>query len=197
MFAGRTPERGTLGTLLQQSGLAPEDAAVRRAVIEDLVVVPHYDQLRQFGLDAMAVRGSWAFKLEALARRLRDDDSLAAVAGVEYTLGDVAGSGAALGLVAERLHDQRDDILVRRFDDEWFAGLRLLVPGRHAVNALLGLLADDRGRDRLLQLEFGLDPARNWRLLGKLRTFDKVPGDELGGFLRDEDLVSLTVVRYF
>ena len=183
--------------LLQQLGLAPDDAALRRAVVQDLVVIPRYDQLRQVSIDAMHVRGPWAFKLEALARRLRHDDSVAAVAGVEYTIGKLWGSRAALGLVAERLHDGRDDFLVSRFDEEWFAGLRLVVPGQHGVNALLGLLADEDGGDRLVQLEFAFDPARHWRVLGKLRAFDKVPGDELTGFLRDEDMVSLTLVRYF
>lgn len=197
LLAGSSPDRGALGNLLRDLGLAPSDAALRRQVIEDLVLAPRYDRLRQLSVDALQVIGPWALKLEALARERSGQRTYASVAGVEYTIGNVLGSGAALGLVAEWLDDERSDVLSARFDHEWFGGLRLALLDRRNTQALLGLLGDRRGGDRLLQLEFSFKPAKRWRVLGKFRSFDKVPGDELTGFLRDEDLLSLTLERYF
>lgn len=197
LLAGDDADRGPLTALMGNLGLAPDNAALRAQVVADLIVVPHYEPLQQLSLDAQHVSGPWSLKLEALSRERLDQRTHAAVVGLEYTIGNVLRSGAALGLVAEWLRDEQADVLSARFDDEWFAGLRLALLDRRNTQALLGLLGDRHGGDRLLQLEFSLKPAKNWRLSGKLRSFDKVPGDELSGFLRDEDLLSLSLERYF
>lgn len=68
LMAGQGPGPGPLTPLLQGLGLAPDDAEQRAQLIADLVLVPHYDPLRQVSVDALEVVGAWAFKLEALAR---------------------------------------------------------------------------------------------------------------------------------
>ena len=67
-----------------------------------LVLVQHYGQIRQFGLDAQLTIGSWLFKLEAIqragARNLlsMEEDYVASVFGGEYTFYSVFGSAVDL-----------------------------------------------------------------------------------------------------
>lgn len=191
-------QQGTaLTPLLQQLGLAPSDEQARAEVIRNLLVIPVYPQLEQLSLDALWALDRWALKLEALQRRREGERSTAWVAGVEYFIGNALGSGWNLGLVGERLRDDRDDLLSTRFDDEWFAGLRVGFNDRRSSSLLLGLLADARGRDRVLQLEAQTRPAPGFRLSMTLRSFDRVPGDELTGFLRNEDGLQLRLERFF
>ena len=76
-------------------------------------LVQHYEQIRQFGLDAQLTVGSWLFKLEAIqrvgARNLsgREEDYVASVCGGEYTFYSVFGSAADLNLLGEWNYDGR------------------------------------------------------------------------------------------
>ena len=76
-------------------------------------LVPCYEQIRQFGLDAQLTVGSWLFKLEAIQRtgarnlRGREEDYVASVLGGEYTFYSVFGSVADLSLLGEWNYDGR------------------------------------------------------------------------------------------
>ena len=78
-----------------------------------VTLVPCYEQIRQFGLDAQLTVGSWLFKLEAIqragARNLvgREEDYVASVFGGEYTFYSVFGSAADLSLLGEWNYDGR------------------------------------------------------------------------------------------
>ena len=77
------------------------------------VLVQHYDQIRQFGMDAQLTVGSWLFKLEAIqragARNLigMEEDYVASVFGGEYTFYSVFGSAIDVSLLGEWNYDGR------------------------------------------------------------------------------------------
>ena len=77
------------------------------------VFVQHYDQIRQFGLDAQLTVGSWLFKLEAMqragARNLlgMEEDYVASVFGGEYTFYSVFDSAVDVSLLGEWNYDGR------------------------------------------------------------------------------------------
>lgn len=77
------------------------------------ILVQHYDQIRQFGLDVQITVGSWLFKLEAIqragARNLlgREEDYVASVFGGEYTFYSVFDSAVDLSLLGEWNYDGR------------------------------------------------------------------------------------------
>lgn len=71
------------------------------------VLIPHYDLIDQTGLEAQLTRGAWLWKLEAITRSGHGDRFAAAVAGFEYTLYQMAGTGADLGLLFEYQYDGR------------------------------------------------------------------------------------------
>ena len=71
------------------------------------ILIPHYEQISQFGLDAQMTAGAWLLKLEAIRRTgarnaaLLEEDYTAFVAGGEYTFYSVFDSGIDLGLLGE------------------------------------------------------------------------------------------------
>ena len=77
------------------------------------VLVQHYGQIRQFGMDVQLTVGSWLFKLEAIqragARNLlgMEEDYVASVFGGEYTFYSVSGSAVDLSLLGEWNYDGR------------------------------------------------------------------------------------------
>lgn len=77
------------------------------------VLVQHYGQIRQFGLDAQLTVGSWLFKLEAIQRAGASNllgmkgDYVASVFGGEYTFYSVFDSAVDLSLLGEWNYDGR------------------------------------------------------------------------------------------
>lgn len=73
------------------------------------ILIPHYRQIQQYGLDVQASISDWAWKMEAIAVSPdRDNDYFASVSGFEYTLVGLSGSSTDLGLIVEYQYDQRD-----------------------------------------------------------------------------------------
>ena len=58
------------------------------------VLLPHYDQIDQFGVDLQYTRDAWLWKLEAIARNGYSETFAAAVGGFEYTFYQVGQSAA-------------------------------------------------------------------------------------------------------
>lgn len=197
----QSPLPEDLTPLLQALGLAPSDEAaaaqIREEVLRNIVLVPSYARLRQYSVDAQYVTGGWALKLEAVARELGGEHSVATVSGFEYSLGDITGRGWDIGLLAEYLYDQRRDLLSRRFDHDVFLGTRVSLNDVAGTLVLAGFLFDESGDDHLLQIEASRRLGDGWKLSGKFRLFEKTGDDPFTGFLADEDMLSLTLERYF
>ena len=69
-------------------------------------LIPFYEVISQFGVDVQYTHNAWLYKLEGLVREGQGETFGASVAGVEYTLYQVAGA-ADLGLIAELHWDGR------------------------------------------------------------------------------------------
>ena len=108
-------------SLRLKAGRDPDDA---------LVLVPHYEQIRQFGLDVQMTIDSWLYKLEAIHRTgaqnlfYQEEDFTAYVVGGEYTFYGVWGSDADIGVLGEYTYDDREEAAANTFEDDWFVGGR-------------------------------------------------------------------------
>ncbi len=97
-------------------------------------LVPHYEQIRQFGLDAQYTSGPWLLKLEAIHRsgaanlRGEDEDYAAFVTGAEYTLWSLWDTDADLSLIAEWNRDDRGRWATNAFEND------LLLAARFGLN---------------------------------------------------------------
>ena len=123
-------------------------------------LAPHYEQIRQFGLDAQLTIESWLLKLEAIHRsgasNLPDkkEDYAAFVVGGEYTFSGVFESEADLSLLAEWLIDGRRRRSTNQYQNDLFLGARLSLNDVQGAAFTLGTLTDLDFGTRTLSLEF-------------------------------------------
>lgn len=119
------------------------------------------------------------------------------VGGFEYSFAGFFDTGWDLGLLAELLYEDRDGLLDTRYDHDGFAGLRVQLNDIASTMLLGGVLFDRSGEDRVFQLEGNRRLGEDWRLNLKWRDFSAVPRDQLSSFLADEDMLSLSLERFF
>jgi hypothetical protein len=200
-----SPFPDELFPVLQILGLAPSDEEVSemerqiaQQVAQSLVLVPHYDRLRRGSLEAQAVFGALALKLEAIRREQQDEVTWAAVTGFEYTFGDVWATGVDIGVLAEYLYDEKEDLLAALFDDELFFGTRLALNDIAGTQVLAGVLVERRSfRNRLYGVEASRRLGNDWRLSLESRIFSRAETGSPHAFFADQDHVRLVLERFF
>ena len=151
------------------------------------VLRPHYDIINQTSIDAQYTLDSWLLKLEAMTRFGQGDPFFAAVGGFEYTFFGVHNSDIDIGLLAEYLHDGRDDKAPQTpFEDDVFLGTRLTLNDFENTSLLAGVILDLDQEERIFSLEFERRLTDHLNLELEGRFFDNVDSDDvLGGFARD------------
>ena len=131
-------------------------------------LAPHYEQIRQFGLDAQFTIESWLLKLEAIYRQGarnnvlganplnpgKEEDYAAFVIGGEYTFGGIFESEADLSLLAEWLIDGRRRRSTNQYQNDLFLGARLSLNDVQGAAFTLGTLTDLDFGTRTLSFEF-------------------------------------------
>lgn len=158
-----------------------------------LRLVPVYEEIDQVSADIQLTRGAFLWKLEAIKRWTLDEDFIAAVAGVEYTLFNVR-KGADLGLLFEYLHDERGPFTMPTpFDDDVFFGARYTLNDINDTSLLAGAVVDTGSRASLFSLEFETRLANGLTLDVELRTADDDIGDRFDFGIGDDDYLSVTL----
>ena len=130
----------------------------------DLVLRPYYAQIDQTGLDAQAILGDWALKLEAISRGGQGKRYAAATGGFERTLVGVFGTRADLGLVVEYVWDQRDDEADTIYDHDAGFATRWRLNDVADTQALIGLMWDVRNQQYFIKLEASRRVGDDWSL---------------------------------
>jgi hypothetical protein len=162
------------------------------------VLVPHYDQIDQAGLDVQLTTGAWLWKLEAMTRGGHGDRFLAAVGGFEYTFFQVGGGNADLGMLAEYLYDGRDTAAPATMaDDDIFIGTRLALHDPQDSTLLAGAVVDRSSGATALSVEAERRLGDSWKLELEGRLFFGVPVDDVLFGIRDDDYLTLRLTRFF
>lgn len=146
------------------------------AVPENLIpdettpLIPYYEQIRQFGLDAQLTLGSWLYKLEAIrrngARNLigEEQDYRAFILGAERTLYSVFGSVADLTLLAEWHDDSRGRRATNAWANDIFAAAHVALNDVQGTQIAVGMLGDVSHNSRTLSVEFKRRLSDYWSL---------------------------------
>ena len=162
-------------------------------------LVPRYDQIAQVGFDLQYTSGAWLWKFEAISRSGQGPEFQAAVAGFEWTLSDIGGTGGDLGLLAEWNYDGRDRTLapVTIYDNDLFLGARFALNDLGDTSLLAGVLIDHETDARVVTVEGQRRFGENW-LLGIEGRFlsGGVPPDPITAIAND-DFIVLTLRRSF
>lgn len=136
----------------------------------DTPLIPYYEQIRQFGIDAQLTTEPWLYKLEAIHRRGarnllgQEENYNALILGMERTLHGISDSPLDLTLLAEWLYDDRG----RRATSVWANDL--FIAGFFALNDVqstefvVGILGDLDHNYRALNLEFKRRLSSNWSM---------------------------------
>ena len=132
------------------------------------ILAPHYVQIRQFGLDAQLIAGSWLFKLETIHRRGalnilgRDEDFAAFVFGTEYSFYSVFGTAIDVGLLTEWNYDDRRSRSTNRFQNDLFFGTRIGFNDVQNAELIGGVLTDLDHSSHFVYVEFNRRLLDRW-----------------------------------
>lgn len=168
------------------------------AALADVVLVPFYDDLMQWGLDAQWIAGPAVWKWEARYREQNAVSQFAAVAGVEYSLGTFVNNLLDVGVLVEYLYDDRDvEEYFALFDNDVFLGIRLLGNDVAGTQVLGGVIYDVERGDQFVSVEASRRLGSRLRLAAEVRGYK--PGEQgaITDFLDDIDQLRLEISAFF
>ena len=131
-------------------------------------LIPYYERIRQFGVDAQLTTEPWLYKMEAIhrggARNLlgREEDYGALILGLERTLYALFGSGTDLTVLAEWLYDGRGRRATTVWQNDLFVSGSLAFNDVQDTRLVAGLLGDLRHDYRALNLELKRRLSNSW-----------------------------------
>ena len=177
----------------------------------EIVLRPRYPVIDQTGLEALAVLGDWALKLEAITRSGFGPRYTAFNVGIEKTLVGVMGSHTDLGLVAEYMFDDRDDEAFNTvFEHDLALGTRWSMNDIADTQALLGVIWDVKTEEYVFSMEASRRLGETWTLLLEGRIFGGADepdsnallqslfdADNKTASLQRDDFIQLELTRYF
>ena len=168
------------------------------------VLVPHYDQLRQFGLDAQLTTGAWLLKLEGVHRAGArnalgmEEDHGAFVVGGEHTFYSVFGSAADLGLIGEWNYDGRGRQATSQFQNDLFLAARVAFNDVQGTEVVAGVLADTDYATRTLTIELNRRLSDRWSVrLEAVALLDVDEADILVHTTRRDSFIALNLHHDF
>ena len=166
-------------------------------------LVPHYEQIRQFGLDAQLTAGSWLFKLEAIQRfdardRLgRKGDYAASVLGGEYTFYSVFGSTVDISLLGEWNSDGRGQSATNDFQKDLFVAARVAFNDVQSTEILASTLGDADSTSRLLVFELSRRISDQWSLSVEAIAFLDIDRADISYEIRRDSFIDLNLIYNF
>ena len=160
-FIGTNREPSFLTSL--PTDFSPDD-------VSPLALLPYYEQIRQFGIDAQLTTGPLLYKMEAIhrngARNLlgQEEDYRAFVFGLEHTVYALFGSPADLTLLSEWLYDDRGRRATSVWTNDLFLAGFLAFNDVQSTELAGGLLGDLDHDYRALNLELKRRLSGSWSM---------------------------------
>ncbi|HYH17094.1 MAG TPA: hypothetical protein VD995_00625 [Azospirillum sp.] len=168
-----------------------------------LVFAPEYERISQWGIDVQHTSGPWLLKFEGIHRRGQKDrfgierSFTAFVAGAEYLLPQVFGSGIDVTLVGEYVRDSRRDASWSAFENDLFLGARFALNDAAGTTGKISLTQDLDTPSRLLNIEASRRLNDSMTVNLEARFFMNTRPKDLLNFIRRDDYVRLSLRQYF
>ena len=169
----------------------------------DGILIPHYEQIRQFGLDALMVAGPWLFKLEAIRRTGgrdligRENDYAAYILGGEYTFYSIFDSAVDLTLLGEWNKDERGANSTDDLNNDFFLAGRFMFNDVHNTAITVAAVKDTELDTSTLTIEFGRRLSDQWELDLEWVKFLKTDNKDIVYGLRNDSYVALALTYNF
>ncbi len=161
------------------------------------VLIPRYDLIRQTSLDLQATLGALLLKFEGVTVKGPDGRYQALAGGFEYTLYQIFGTAADLGVLAEYLYDDRGRAGPSPFEDDLFVGFRLGANDAADSQLLAGAIFDLDTRAKFINIEGQRRMGQSWLVSIDARLAVGVPPFDPLFFLGRDDFVQIRLGRYF
>ena len=158
----------------------------------DTPLIPYYEQIRQFGLEAQFTTESWLYKMEAIrrsgARNLlgQEEDYNAFILGLERTLYALFDSTADMTLLGEWFYDDRGSRATSVWQNDLFIAGFLALNDVQGTELVAGILTDLRHESSTLNMELKRRLSDSWSM--RLEAFANIranPEDLTYGGRRD------------
>ncbi len=171
---------------------------------KSLVLVPHYEQIRQYGFDAGVSIGEYLLKFEAINRTgfsnlaQEKEEFNAFVIGGEYTAYSVFDSNADITVFAEWIHDDRNANATHSFQNDLFAAFRVALNDIASSEFVFSVIDDQDYNSRTASFEYSRRFTDQWSL--KLETLHFVKSDALDLTqhpIRRDDYVDISLIYSF
>jgi hypothetical protein len=161
------------------------------------VLIPHYLQMTQLGLDAQLFVEDWTWKLEVIHRDTDETNFEAMTGGFEYTFYGVFESDIDLGSLVEYSHDNRPEDQRGVFDRDVFVGARLAFNDVQSTELLAGFVVDSEKQSRTFRLEGNRRIGDSWKATIELQTFNNIDEEDPLIAFENDDYLLLEFARYF
>jgi len=163
------------------------------------VIVPHYNQIAQTGLELQWTSENTLWKAEAISRSGHGKRFYATVSGFEHTVYNVGESGMDVGLLMEYLSDNRDARFapVSGADNDLFAGARFVMNDTQDTTALVGGMYDLQNHAAFINLEAERRLTDHLKAEINGRFFVNVPDNDPFTLIRSDDYVELKLNWFF
>ncbi len=169
------------------------------------VLLPHYELIRQYGLEAQFTSGPWILKLEAIHRSglkntlpyLSEEDYSARLVGGEYTFFAVFGSDKDVGLIAEWISDDRDERSTTSFQNDLFLATRVSFNDIQSTEAVIGITYDLDNNSRVFDARIERRISDNWSFRANAQIFWNAEEDPYLNPVGQDDYLGLVLEYHF
>jgi hypothetical protein len=159
----------------------------------DATLVPYYHLINQTSIDFQFISGKWLYKLEALYRTGQDEEFVASVAGLEYTL----PSKRDINVFAEWAFDSRGNNSTTFYQNDAIIGLRINMNDPSGSVFTFGAIHDLNKSSNALKVEGSRRFGSNWRASIESWVFFNISENDIIYGLRDDDLLRVKISYYF
>ena len=169
-------------------------------------LVPHYEQIRQFGLDAQYTSGPWLLKLEAIhrtgARNRRFDDAnlrfeeenyAAIVTGAEYTVWSLWDTDADLSLIAEWNRDDRGRWATNAFENDLLLATRIGLNDEMSTEFFISVFNSLENDSKVISGEFKRRLDDNWFMSIQGTAYANVAASDILYNVRRDSFIGLNL----
>ena len=192
------------------NGTNREPTLLPRLHDSELVLAPHYEKIRQFGVDAQLTKGSLLLKLEAIYRagaknsrfilhlnNFEEEDYTAFVLGSEYTFYSIWGSNSDLVLFAEWAYDGRGRWATNAFENDLFLAARLGLNDPQSTEFVVSVLGSLDSSSRVVAGEFKRRLSDNWFLHIETSAFLDIDEDDFIYYVRRDSYIKVNLAYNF
>jgi len=186
-------------------GTSREPSLLPTPTGSELVLAPHYEQIRQFGLDVQLTTGPWLLKLEAIHRagaqnrrldqhlNYEEEDYAAFIVGGEYTFHSVWDSDSDLSLIAEWARDARGRWSTNALENDMLLAARLGLNDEQSTELFASVLGSLDNGSRVFNAEFKRRLSDHWSLHVETFVYSGIDEDDILYAVRRDSFIGVNL----